>query len=368
MLLSQQEREYRIALSHSPGLSPVQWGKALKNMDSAQAIWQASPEELERHSGLSKAARQKLIAFRQVTEPLALLETLQRKQIQVCFREDAHYPQLLRHIPDPPVLLYWRGQEQVWQHVGRSIAIIGTRQPSAYGLEMAQRTARWLAQRGVNVVSGMALGIDAVAHRGALEAGGMTLAVLGSGLKRPTPQRHDALFQQILERGLALSEFAPEHPAATWTFPMRNRIVSGLCSAVVVIEAGLKSGTLITVDCANEQGREVFALPGPVSSEKSAGTHRLIQQGAALLQHPSEIFDALGWPLPERSQVETPMPDLTKTEQPVYELLSDQALYFDQMMAKYQGEASELLSILSLLELKGVAEQLPGKLYKRKSP
>lgn len=220
------------------------------------------------------------------------------------------------------------------------------------------------------VVSGMAYGIDSAAHRGALSAGvGHTLAVLGSGVDVITPPRNHSLYAQLKTEGLLVSEFPPGFPATTWSFPVRNRIVSGLSHAVVVVEAGRKSGTLITVDCANEQGREVMAVPGPITTDKNLGAHRLLQQGAGLITGSADIFTAMGWALPsgDIQPPEIEPVNLTKEEKEVYVLLSETACHLEELMLRLpHQEPAQIVGTLMLLELKGLVAPLPGKHYMKK--
>ncbi|MGV3522712.1 MAG: DNA-processing protein DprA [Candidatus Sericytochromatia bacterium] len=368
MTLSPAERAYRIALSHLPEIGAVRMGRLLSQLGSAEAIWRASRQELLSTPRLSETQADKLQSFCQRNDPAQLQQQLQDKHIQTLVWEDADYPSWLASIYDPPQVIFYRGETRHWQSLTQTIAVVGTRNATPYGLETAQTLSRYLGSRGVAVVSGLAYGIDAAAHKGALAVAGLTVAVLGAGVDRPSPAGNRPLARQIVEKGLLISEFPPGMNAQPWTFRVRNRLISGLSQAVVVVEAGLKSGTLITVDCANEQGRDVFAVPGPLGSSQSTGTHALIQQGAHLLADPDEIWRELNWPeIPAVLPPVSPHIDLTKEEAQVYEVLSELAQPVDALVSHLGILPSVLLSLLTLLELKGLAEQLPGKLYKRKS-
>lgn len=366
-VLSEREKIHRVALNHFLPFGALRTRSLLEHFGSAETIWQATATELQAVPRLSAKIAQDFVSFRRDFIPETVYRQIQSTGVQMLFPGDAHYPELLAAIYDPPAVLYWLGQSEIWSACTQAVAMVGTRHPSPYGAEVARKLARELAQQEVMVVSGMALGIDAIAHQQVLETGGPALAVLGSGLLAPAPRSNLGLFRRLCREGLVISEYPPELTARNWTFPVRNRIVSGLSAGLIVVEAGLKSGTLITVDTANEQGREIFAVPGSIFSEQSRGTHALIQQGAHLLTDFKEVFEALGWPLPAPESAKAlPPVNLTNREQQVYVLLSEAPLQIDVLAEKIQVNPQEILSLLTILELKGVAEQLPGKLYKRK--
>ncbi|HEY9842868.1 MAG: DNA-processing protein DprA [Candidatus Sericytochromatia bacterium] len=370
-----REKVFRVALNHFPEVGAVRTRILLEAFGSIEAAWQARADEIAVLPRFGPKVAKALQDFCRKHEPEDLYQQVLDKDLQLVFLGEPDYPPLLANIYDPPYLLYWRGQPSAWRRLSRCVAIVGTREATSYGLKIARRLGETLAQAGVTVVSGMALGIDAAAHEGALATSGLTVAVLGSGVDVPSPLSHKTLYQKIVSQGLVISELPPGHPPQTWTFPMRNRLVSGLSQGLIVVEAGLKSGTLITVDCANEQGREVFAVPGSISSPQSSGTHALIQQGAHLLTHPDEVLTALGWlstpSQPASAPVQTALPleaiGLTKAEEQVYVLLSEQPRHIDALVSQSEQEPQQFSGILTLLELKGLAEQLPGKLYKKKS-
>lgn len=368
-MLSATEQIYRVGLSHFVEIGARRFQNLQAVFGSAEAIWRASEQALSQTPQFSAKLAQKFIAFRQNNSPEQLYHSALKQGLKLRFLEEPEYPALLKSIYDPPHTLYWRGQESAWQQLETAVAVIGTRYPSQYGARVTRELGLFLAQHQIPVISGMALGIDAIAHQSSLQAGGLTLAVLGSGLLRPGPASNNRLFEQIAEQGLVISEFPPEYPAQAWTFPVRNRIVSGLAQVVIVVEAGLKSGTLITVDCANEQGRDVLAVPGSIFSSQSAGTHALIQQGAQLLAEPAQLLDLVQGLVPTESlssQPVLPPIDLTNAEKQVYLVLSDDPVHVDQISVLSDQNARDVLGILTLLELKGLAEPLPGKLYKRK--
>lgn len=319
----------------------------------------------------------------------ALLARLARREIAVLTFWDAAYPPLLAHIADPPPVLFVRGDLGVLALPG--LAVVGTRRPTPYGRAAARRLAADAASRGWTVVSGMAAGIDGEAHLGALEAGGRTVAVLGCGVDVVYPRQHRRLYERIWrEGGLLLSEFAPGMPPQKGFFPRRNRIVSGLSHGVVVVEAGEKSGSLITADLALEQGREVFAVPGPIFSPESRGPHRLIQQGAKLVTGIEDVLAELEGMagggaqaalaaeegrtgrantggLPADGTEPTPA-SLSPEEQAVWPHLARGPVHVDDLVAATGLSPGRLQMALLALELRGWALKLPGGLYTAQKP
>jgi DNA processing protein len=280
--------------------------------------------------------------------------------------DQQHYPAALRSIYDPPALLYVRGTlpEQP------AFAVVGARQASRSGRQLTTEICAELAARNITVVSGLARGIDSAAHQGALETG-HTVAVLGCGIDVVYPPENSRLAQDIIKQGAILSEYPPGTPPLAGHFPGRNRIISGLSKGVLIVEAAQKSGSLLTADFALEQGREVFAVPGPVYSQIGGGVNRLLKDGAHLVTEARDILDVLwpgtaadlpilaGDPLPKR---------LNNTQLRVYENLGAEPLHIDQLARKCSLTAMELSAILLHLELEGGAEQLPGMRYIRKRP
>ena len=290
--------------------------------------------------------------------------------VRVVTREQSGYPKALREIYDPPLALYIRGSmpsEEV------AIAVVGSRHASRYGLQTAERLAYDLALRGVTIVSGLARGIDGAAHRGALKAGGRTIAVLGSGLSIVYPPEHEQLAQQIREQGALVSEYPMTMEPLAQNFPRRNRIISGLSLGVVVVEAAARSGALITAGCALEQGREVFAVPGPITTPTSQGTHHLLKDGAKLVTSVEDILEELRLaPQPvavaaSSASAKTTQP-LPEAEQRVLACVSgDEPRYIDLIAEESGLEMSAVSSLLSQLELRHAVRQLPGKRFVRTS-
>lgn len=282
---------------------------------------------------------------------------------------DPRYPPLLLQSADPPLLLYVQGDVQ--RLSARSVAVVGSRQPTPQGADNARTFATGLSAGGLVVVSGLALGVDGAAHDGALRGAAGTIAVVGTGLDRVYPSRHRDLAHRIAEGGALISEFAPGTPPLPENFPLRNRIIAGLSLGTLVVEATLRSGSLITARLANENGREVFAIPGSIHAAQSRGCHELIRQGAMLVEAPEEIVDALsgmggaGHP-PASAAVVTTEPVPAAPHDPVLSALGHDPVTLDGLMARTGWPAHELAARLLDLELAGEVARLPGGLYQRR--
>jgi DNA processing protein len=276
-------------------------------------------------------------------------------------RRDEAYPPLLAQLHDPPRRLYVRGSVDALGEP--AVAIVGARSCSAYGSHVARSLARELAAAGVVVVSGLARGIDGEAHRGALEAGGPTVAVLGCGIDRDYPRAHAGLAERIRANGAVISEYPPGVEPAPWRFPARNRIIAGLSLATAVVEARERSGALITADFALELGREVFAVPGEITAALSAGTNDLLRQGAAPLLSARDVLNALGLEPPER-----PPPPVSGAAASVLRLLSDSACDFDGLVRASGRSSAEVAAALVELELAGLVDEADGIYRCRLSP
>lgn len=292
--------------------------------------------------------------------------------------DDAEYPKILKTLHRPPKALYLNGSFK--EEDDFAVAIVGSRRASMYGLEMGEKLGYDLALRGVTVVSGMARGIDSAAHRGALRANGRTIAVMGSGHGHIYPPENKKLYERIAESGAVISEFENDVKPLAQNFPIRNRIISGLALGIVVVEAAKDSGALITADFALEQGREVFAVPGKISSVTSEGTHELIKDGARLVQNAEDIMEELGLHEvePERGGEKALREEkiskkvnryiynsLTDDERKVYKILSDEPLYIDDLVKESKVELSKAPKVLLALELKRLIKELPGKQFIR---
>lgn len=362
-----------IALNLLPGLGPISLGRALERYgDPAEIAFDVPVEELCRLRPLNDAGREELREARRTLRRRAEreLKLADKRGIRVVPRADPDYPAALVELPDAPILLYQRGE--LTRGVLR-LAVIGSRTPTQYGKRMAAGLAGGLAARGVEVVSGGARGIDCLAHKAALEEGGRTVAVLGSGLMRPYPEENAGLFDRIAGGGAVLSEFALEEAPKSENFPRRNRLISGLAAAVVVVEAARRSGSLSTASHALDQGRDVMALPGPVDSHKSVGCNRLIQQGAKLVQNIGDILDELP-PLfvsavgedPVRAAAAAPpeLEGLTEDERDVIGIVtSTEPVQLDRLADSVPFGIARLQTALFGLEIRGAVEQCPGRYY-----
>lgn len=295
--------------------------------------------------------------------PLKLLEDYLEKGIKVVSVENTHYPFLLSHIYDPPFVLYCKGDIKIAEAL--CIALVGSRAASAYGKTQAFKLAQDLSGYGAVIVSGMARGIDTQAHLGALDRQGKTIAVLGSGLDNIYPRENVKLSEKIAQQGLLISEFPPETHPEPANFPIRNRTISGLSRGVVIVEAQRKSGALITADYALEQGRDVFALPGPVNNKNSEGTHMLIKQGAQLITQASDILEEYGVAVTEKNSAGKPYDpnSLDKYELKILECLGSELLHIDELIRRTGYNIGLITSILLQLEFKGLVKATAGNYY-----
>jgi DNA processing protein len=276
---------------------------------------------------------------------------------------DPAYPAQLLETSDPPTLLYVRGNPALLQR--RGLAVVGSRNATPQGLQTATSFARTLAAQGIAIISGLALGIDAAAHKGALAAGGETIAVIGTGIDRLYPARNKPLALEIIEHGAIVSEFPLGTPAVAHNFPRRNRIISGLSRGVLVVEAAPESGSLITARLAAEQGREVFAIPGSIHSPVARGCHKLIKQGAKLVETAQDILEEFGNGVFEEALRETPEFPETTDEGPLLTAIGHDPCDLDDLVERTGQPAEQLLPELLMLELSGRIACLPGSRYQR---
>jgi len=329
--------------------------------------WQAPAKELGRLPGLNQSIVERLLEQKKLIEPQDLLEKLNNSGVEALYYFNPDYPSLLRQINDPPLVLFTKGQFRAC-NFNCAVGIVGTRKPSVYGEKLAKNLAKNLAEHGVLIVSGMAYGVDSLAHWGAVESGGMTVAVLGCGVDLCYPSSNKRLYSAILEKGQGamVSEYFPGTQPQKWHFPARNRIISGLCKAIAVIEAGESSGALITANLAFEQSREVFAIPGRIDSPMSIGTNGLIAKNIAhLLRDHNDILREMGWASKNTENCVATAVALQGRELEVYELMSNEPSHFDYLIEKTGMNTGELSAILTMLELAGVISRLPGDWYTR---
>ncbi len=350
-----------IALRLTPGIGTVVCKNLLETFGSPERIMAASQEELAAVSGMSARTAQALKSSLANPEIDRELAKLSGTDIYSSTYTAPDYPQALKNIYDPPPYLYIRGRLQPAD--GNAVAVVGSRNASDYGLRAAADISRDLARAGLTIVSGMAAGIDAAAHRGALSAGGRTIAVLGCGADVCYPAENRRLYDAIAATGAILSEHAPGTGPDAYHFPARNRIISGMARAILVVEAGPKSGSLITARLALEQGRDVFAVPGSIYSFKARGAHQLIRSGAALVESGQDIIDALGMAAssgpaqPEAPAIETLSPEARR----ICDLLAAGPAHIDRLICETGLSSGAISAVLLELELGGFVRQLPGK-------
>jgi DNA processing protein len=322
----------------------------------ALAVFAASRDE---HAVERETRSQRFLRFRESFDSRAFLARLERAGIRWLARSDLRFPPLLRSIHDPPPGLFLRGAGPVELLADRCIAVVGARSCSDYGAHVSRAFGREIAAAGSIVVSGLARGIDGWAHRGALEARRPTIAVLGCGIDRDYPRAHAALAAQVAETGLLVSEYPPGVAPAPWRFPARNRIVSGLCAATVVVEAREQSGALITADLALEEGREVLAVPGEITSGLSCGTNKLLRLGATPATSAADVLEALGIAPPE-----PPSPPAEGPAATVLLALAAGAATPDEVAIATGLPAASVAAALTELELEGLVEARSG-VYRR---
>jgi len=347
-----------VALSMAPGIGSVLFKRLVEAFGNPAAALRASAKDL---AGIEGIGPKVISSFRRhdwksVAEKE--LSSLEKIGGRILTWEDDEYPPNLKAIYDPPPVLYLQGK--IAPQDRRAVAVVGSRYPTTYGKIAAEKISFGLGKLGIAVVSGLARGVDSAAHQGALAAGGRTIGVLGCGIDLVYPPENGDLFRQVAGQGAVISEFPLSTPPDSDHFPIRNRIISGISLGVVVVEATLRSGSLITARFALEQGREVYALPGNVDSARSEGTNRLIKQGAKLVMAAEDIVEEILPHLKQAPAPEPPKPRLSADEDRVFSILERQPLHIDAIAAKSGWPVARVSSILLSLELAGHAKQLPG--------
>ncbi len=360
-------REALIGLNFITHIGSIRLRNLLAFFGAPEKIIGASAEELTASGGIDAKTAREIAALKteEIDKELALARKMGLTVVTVL---DAEYPQNLANIIDPAPVLYVKGR--LCAQDCASIALVGSRHATVYGLTHGYSFARRLAECGFTIVSGMARGVDAAAHRGALIAGGRTIAVMGSGFCHPYPPEHKDLLEEISRHGAVVSEFPLSTRPLKLNFPRRNRLISGLSMGVLVVEAARNSGALITVDFAVQQGRDVFALPAPVDSINAFGVNELIKEGAQLVSSPEEIIEEyIGRQhvqvhlCDECAKEESPTADSLTQE--ILDMLADSCLHLDQLHAKTNMDISRISDILLQLQLKGLIQELPGKHFVR---
>jgi DNA processing protein len=342
------------------GISYIKLKKILEELNNVEEIFKQDTKKLI-ELGLTKNIAEKIERWEElpIKEEIKYIES---EGINILTINDPAYPVLLKEIYDPPFLFYYKGKIN-FNDI--SISIVGTRNPSLYGLKMAEKFAFELASYNFTIVSGLARGIDTSAHAGALRANGKTIGVMGSGFKNFYPPENKKLEKDIIKNGAIITEFPSYTLPEKYNFPKRNRIISGLSKGLIVIEAGPRSGALITANFALEQGRDVFALPGRVDTLYSKGTNRLLKDGAILIEDVKDVLEAMNIEVKNKEKIENKTISVTGEEKKILDAI-EQVSNLEELLIKTKIEPNKLLYILTELQIKGLIEELPGKLYRKK--
>src|SRR3990167_8438170 len=349
-----KELAYWVATSAIAGVGSATFNYLLKHFKTLKAFWHSSNEQI-RKLKIDTKTRESILEFRQKVDPKIYLETVYEREIKVASLPDRDYPANLRQITDSPPVLYYKGS--LLPKDDLAIAVVGSRYPTVYGRQVTEKLVSELVMSGLVIVSGLARGIDSIAHRAALDAGGRTIAVLGSGVDLIYPPENKSLAEKIVQNGALVSEFPLGFPSVPSNFPARNRIISGLSLGVLVTEAAVDSGSLITAGQAAEQGREVFAVPGPVNSKMSIGTNNLIKEGVHPTTEAADILQVLDIERKQRQldtgnkKLETK--NLTKEERKILELLDGQSKHIDIIVRESGLEIDKVSAALSMMEIRG---------------
>ncbi len=376
MFSNMNDLEALVLLNMVKGIGSIRMRRLLDAFDRPTEIFRAAPQRLIEAAGLTPFLARAVLAAPAQMDPVVEIRRADALGIRIMTMADEDYPEGLRAIPDPPSVLYVKGD--LLPCDANALAVVGSRGASLYGLSSARMFGSRLSEYGLTIVSGLARGIDTAAHRAALDAGGRTIAVLGSGLECIYPPENEEMFYQIAREGAVVSQFSLHMPPLPQNFPMRNRIISGLSKGVLVVEASAKSGALITARCALEQGREVFALPGEVGRENAYGVNALIKDGACLVMRPEEILETLKPLLSFSSGESHSEEDIsaasadTRDEEDsrghvrdVWQSLDEEPVHIDNIAQKTGLSIPEILSILVELELKGIVRRFPGQSFIR---
>ncbi len=377
-----EERTFWLVWSQISGVGPILLRRLQQHFGTLGAAWEASPAKLREVEGFGAKTVEAVVGKRSQIDPEKFLQQHLQKNPYFWTPADAEYPRLVLETPNPPAVLYYRGKVQPQENQGitPTVGIVGTRQPSEYGIRWTRRISAALAKQGFTIVSGMADGIDTEAHRACLEAGGRTLAVFGTGVDVVYPSHNRSLYEQILANGLVLSEYSAGTPPDRTRFPARNRIIAGLSRAVLVMEAPKKSGALITAQVANDFRRDVYALSARNDDYNFHGCLNLLVQGAKPIPiELDELLKMLGaTPIKETENLgslplfaqslpsnQPPLPDLEPELKQVFQAVSSEVLPFDLIVQKAGLAAGSVSSALLQLELMGLVTQLPGMRYQR---
>jgi len=361
--LKTNQTKYFNAFNLIEGIGPIAFKKLLAHFSSLSEAWSAESNQL-REASLTNLLTKRIIEQRRRINPDKEMENLAQEGIKIITISDQAYPKLLKEIYNPPALLYLKGEFTSQDESG--LAIVGTRRSSLYGRRITPLLAADLAQAGLTIVSGLAKGIDSLAHQSALAVNGRTIAVLGSGLDKRSiyPLANRRLAEEISQQGVVISEFPPGAKPLAQHFPQRNRIIAGLSLGVLVIEAPQKSGALITAHNALEQNREVFAIPGPISAENSLGPNNLIKMGAKLVSQANDVLEELNLALlTEKAQPDKKISPDNPEEKSILKLLSEEPIHIDKIINQTKLSTAIINSTLILMEMKGKVKNLGGHNY-----
>ncbi len=354
--------ESLVILNMLESIGPVTVRRLLETFTDPERILQASKAALRQVPGIGEEIAHSITTWEQTIDLAAELARCEAFGCRIITGRDSEYPPQLSQIYDPPIVLYIKGSLKPSDHSG--IAIVGARRSTHYGRETARKLARQLAAAGVCIVSGGARGIDSAAHVGALSAQGRTLCVLGNGINRVYPPENRELFERIAQHGAVLTQFPFNRQADRQTFPIRNRIVAGMCLGTVVIEANTKSGALITANMANDYGRQVFAIPGPIHSPQSKGCHQLIKNGAKLCESQEDILSEFEYLFPGLNRPnESPAVALNQAENDLLDLIEAQETHIDEITRRSGLSVAAVSVTLLQLEMKGFVAQQPGHIF-----
>ena len=358
--------QYWLALNSLPDIGPVVARRLLSAFGSPENIFQMPVEDLRRVEGVGENRVKGITVFNKWDAIQKEIDSAELRDVKFITLNDSAYPEALKRIHDAPLVLYVKGG--MMESDKYAVAMVGSRTSTAYGMEVAEKMAHKLALSGLTVVSGMARGIDTASHKGALKAGGRTIAVLGSGIDVPYPASNRGLMREVQSSGAVISEFPFGTPPNKENFPRRNRIISALSFGIIVVEAALDSGSLITVGYALEQGKEVFAVPGNVTSRSSRGTNDLIKKGAKLVENAGEVINELrpqlkGVLREDNVNTAKKLPEMTDDERALYNYLDTEPRHIDTIIREIRMTTGKALSLLLNLELKGIVRQTQGKLF-----
>lgn len=350
------EKKYWIAFSHINGFGAVRFNKLIKYFGSMEAAWNANVGELA-SAGISKKVIEHFSAAKKNFDVEQALASIRSKGIEVLFSDDENYPLRLSEIEQKPPVLYMIGA--ILPTDAQAVGVVGTRKVSTYGKQVTSELARACAENGITTISGLARGVDAVCHMETLRYGGRTIAVLGSGVDVIYPPEHRGLAMKIAENGAVISDYPPGTKPDRLNFPPRNRIISGLSKAVVIVEAGEKSGALITAEYGLTQGREVFAVPGPITSPTSTGPNQLINDGARVYTSKLDLLDFLNINSDKMSQIRRE--HLEPTEALIVRNLAAEPVQTDDLFNACGLSMEKFMAVLTILELNGIVDQSNGK-------